>query len=159
MFREESTNIEKNPHVVRIHIDQKPYESANPTTGEKLYQLGNVKSGFELYQEVAGNHEDPSIENGPQAVHLKEDDHFHSGPPKEFTIIVNARKKTVTTKRLSFDAIIKLAFDPVPTGNAVMFTITYDNGPKANPAGTLMPGGTVKIKEGMVFCVTATDKS
>jgi len=27
-------------HQARIHIDQKPYESPNPTTGEALYKLG-----------------------------------------------------------------------------------------------------------------------
>jgi hypothetical protein len=30
-------------HQVRIHIDQKPHESPNPTTGEALYKLGHVQ--------------------------------------------------------------------------------------------------------------------
>lgn len=159
MSSENTNNLDRHNKVVRIHIDQKPYESSNPTTGEKLYQLGNIKPGFDLYREVTGNHEDFPVENGPEPVHLKEDEHFHSGPAKEYTIIVNGRKKVVATKRLSFEAIVKLAFNPVPTGNNIKFTITYDNGPKANPEGTLMEGGTVKIKDRMVFCVTATDKS
>ena len=29
-----------------IHIDQKPYESPNPTTGEALYKLGHVQPGL-----------------------------------------------------------------------------------------------------------------
>jgi len=146
-------------HHVRIHIDEKQYESPNPTTGEALYVLGNVPAGLELYREVTGDKEDPPIENGPETVHLKEDEHFHSGPPKEFTIIVNGRKKEVSTKTLSFDQIVALAFSPVPVGPNVMFTITYRKGPHKNPEGTLTEGATVKIKDGMIFDVTETNKS
>ena len=45
-------------------------------------QLGNVAAGLELYREVSGDKEDKAIENGPETVHLKEDEHFHSGPPR-----------------------------------------------------------------------------
>jgi Multiubiquitin len=146
-------------HQVRIHINQHPYESPNPTTGAALYALGNVPAGLELYREVSGDKEDTAIENGPETVHLKEDEHFHSGPPKGTTIIVNGRRKEVSTKTLSFDQLVALAFNPVPTGPTVMFTITYRKGPLTNPEGTLTEGATVKIKDGMIFDVTETNKS
>jgi hypothetical protein len=145
--------------VVRIYIDQKPYESPNPTTGEALYILGHVQVGLELYREVSGDKEDSPVPNDLEVVHLAEAEHFHSGPPREFTVIVNGRKKTVMTRELSFDEIVALAFNPIPTGPNVLFTVTYGRGPKANPEGTLLEGGTVKIKDGMVFSVTQTDKS
>ena len=69
-------------HKVRIHIDQKQYESPNPTTGEALYALGDVPAGLKLYREVRGDKEDPPIPNGPEVVHLKEDEHFHQWPPE-----------------------------------------------------------------------------
>jgi hypothetical protein len=146
---------------VRIHIDQKPYESPNPTTGDALYKLGHVQAGFELFREVKGDKEDPEVPDGPEPIHLREDEHFHSGPAphREFTIIVNGRKKVVTKKRLTFNEIVALAFDPVPTGPNIMFTVTYRHGPDANPEGTLIEGGSVKVKDGMIFNVTATDKS
>ena len=81
------------------------------------------------------------------------------GHRKEFDIIVNGRKKEITTKELSFDEIVALAFNPVPSGPNIMFTITYRHGPAANPQGNLLEGGTVKLKDGMIFNVTATDKS
>jgi hypothetical protein len=121
--------------------------------------LGKVAAGLDLYREVTGDNEDREIENGPDTVHLKEDEHFHSGPAKEFTIIVNGRKKEVTTKTLSFDQLVALAFNPVPVGPNVMFTITYRKGPHKNPEGTLIEGATVKIKDGMIFDVTETNKS
>lgn len=84
-------------HEVRIHIDQHPYELTNPTTGEALYKLGGVPPHHELYREVTGNKEDETIPNDSEQIHLREDDHFHTGP-KEFTIIVNGKKRTVTKK-------------------------------------------------------------
>ncbi len=152
---------ERQRKEVRIHIDEKRHESPNPTTGEALYKLGGVAAGLELYREVSGDREDRAIKNGPEMVHLKEDEHFHSGPPekKEITIIVNGRKKEETADELSFDQVVALAFNPVPTGPNIMFTITYRHGPHENQDGSLLEGGTVKIKNGMVFNVTPTDKS
>lgn len=157
---EKQAEVERK-HGVRIHIDQKPYESPNPTTGEAIYKLGNIQPGLELYREVRGDKEDLPIPNGPETVHLKQDEHFHSGPvqSKEITIFVNGQKKVVETKELSFAQVVALGFNPVPTGPNILFTITYENGPHSNPEGSLMESGTVKIKKGMVFNVTATDKS
>lgn len=81
------------------------------------------------------------------------------GHRKDFEIIVNGRKKVVTKNELSFDEIVALAFNPVPSGPNIMFTITYRHGPAANPQGNLLEGGTVKLIDGMIFNVTATDKS
>jgi len=146
-------------HQVRIHIDQKPYESPNPTTGDALYALGKVPAGLELYREVSGDREDQPIENGQEVVHLKEDQHFHSGPPKTYTIYVNGQKKMVSTKTVTFDEIVRLAFPTPPTGANILYTISYEDGPPANPQGSLKEGGAVKVKNGMIFNVTATDKS
>lgn len=146
-------------HEVRIHINQKPYESPNPTTGAALYTLGNVPAGLELYREVTGDREDADIENGTETVHLKEDQHFHSGPPKAYTIYVNGQKKVIATKTVTFDEIVKLAYPTPPTGDNILYTISYEDGPPANPQGSLKEGGKVKVKNGMIFNVTATDKS
>lgn len=148
-------------HQVLIHIDQKPYYSPNPTMGRTLYLLAGIQEDQELYREVTGNREDQVVLNDSQPIHLNEDEHFHSGSPlqKEFIIIVNGRKKKVDTRELTFDQVVALAFNPVPTGENILFTITYDRGPRANPEGSLLEGQTVKIKTGMVFNVTATDKS
>lgn len=79
---------------------------------------------------------------------------------KEFAIIVNGREKTVTERELTFTAIVALAFDNPPTGENILFTITYRKGGNENrPEGTLVEGDSVKVKSGTIFNVTATDKS
>lgn len=78
---------------------------------------------------------------------------------KATVIVVNGREKTVSGKEISFDQLVALAFDPPPTGGNIVFTITYRRGPDGRPEGSVVVGGTVKLKKGMVFNVTATDKS
>ena len=148
-------------HHLRIHIDQNPYESPNPTTGEALYKLGHVQSGYDLFREVMGDKEDAVVENDAEPIHLREDEHFHSGPaqPRKFTIIVNGQKKVVTMRTVTFDEIVKLAFPTPPAGANILYTVSYEDGPLVNPQGSLKEGQTVKVKNGMIFNVTATDKS
>lgn len=79
---------------------------------------------------------------------------------KTVTIIVNGEEKTVDkNKELSFDEVVDLAYDPRPTGELIVFTITYRRGGGNKPEGTLAESDTVKVKAGMIFNVTATDKS
>jgi len=89
----------------------------------------------------------------------QQDQHQGQGHDKERTIIVNGRSKTVTEHELSFAQIVALAFDNPPTGDNVMFTITYRRGEGNKPEGTLVEGETVTIKDGMIFNVSATNKS
>jgi hypothetical protein len=146
-------------HEVKIFIDQQAYHSPNPTTSAALYALGDVKPGMDLFREVTGDREDPEVDNGPEIIHLKQDEHFHSGPPPMCQIIVNGRKKEVSTKTLTFDQVVALAFNPVPSGPNVQFSVTYRKGPKKNHEGTMIEGETVFIKDGMIFDVTETNKS
>jgi len=80
-------------------------------------------------------------------------------PRRTITVVVNARKKVVTTTKLSFDEVVKLAFDNPPSGENIILTVTYKRGPKENPEGSMVPGQSVAIQEGMVFYATLTDKS
>ncbi len=151
----------KRDQEVRIHIDRHPYESPNPTTGAALYVLGKVHPGFQLYREVRGDQEDEPIHNDNETERLMPDEHFYSKEErhKGFDIIVNAEQHHVDKKRITFEQVVKLAFPTPPAGQNILFTVTYYNGPKPNPEGTLTAGQTVKVKNRMVFNVKATDRS
>lgn len=145
--------------TVRIHIDQKPYHSPNPTTGDSLYVLGHVPHGLVLYREVSGDREDPPIKNGPEVVHLKEDEHFHSGPPRTITIIVSGTPHEWSKPRINYTEVVTL-FDPTyPQHPDWTYSVTYKHGPSENPDGILSPGDSVKVKERMVFNVKCTGQS
>jgi hypothetical protein len=79
--------------------------------------------------------------------------------PKDVTIIVNTRKHNVPkNEEISFEAVVALAYPTAPAGENVEFTVMYQRG-EGNKDGTLVPGQSVKVKDGMIFDVTPTDKS
>ena len=78
---------------------------------------------------------------------------------KAVTIIVNGRPKHFVGEEVSFAQIVALAFDKPPSGGSTIFTVTYKRGPAHKPEGTMVEGGVVKVKEGMVFNVTRTHRS
>jgi len=77
----------------------------------------------------------------------------------ELTIIINSRPTQVLKGELSFQEVLGLAFDPVPSGEMVEFTVAYRRGGGKKHEGTMVEGESVKVKDGMVFDVTETDKS
>jgi len=149
------------PHQVRIHIDRQHYHSPNPTKCAELYALAKIPVGNQLYRETHGDREDDPVFNDTEEIHLKEDEHFYSTnePFKGFAIIVNARKKVVQKRILSFAEIVALAFETPPTGPNIMITVTFRKAAGKRHEGTLAAGEAITIKNGTIFDVTATDKS
>ena len=80
---------------------------------------------------------------------------------KTVTIIVNARPKIVPKNaELTYEQVVALAFENPPTGDGVDFIIHYTRGEGNKPSGTLVKGGEpVKVKDGMEFDVTPTNRS
>lgn len=76
----------------------------------------------------------------------------------EVTIIVNSREKKFTKEEISFTEVVAFAFDALPSKDT-MFTVTYRRGHGDKPEGILVEGQSVKVKDGMIFNVTATNKS
>ena len=78
---------------------------------------------------------------------------------RKFIIIVNASPKIVEGRDLSFLEVVQLEFPNATLGGNIIYTVTYKKGPPANRQGSMGVGDTVKVKIGMVFNVSATDKS
>ena len=121
----------------------------------------SVATGLDLYREVTGDREDKVIPNGPETVHLKEDEHFHSGPPekKEVTIIVNGTPHEWPKREITYTEVVTLDVPDYPQHPEITYSVKYKNGPSHKPEGTLSPGGDVKVKNGEVFGVSPTGQS
>lgn len=76
---------------------------------------------------------------------------------KEYSLIVNARKKVWLQKEISFDEVVVLAFGLVE--NIVTYTVIFKKGKNQKPSGIMVKGDKVKVKDGMVFNVTQTNRS
>lgn len=79
------------------------------------------------------------------------------GQGKLVTIIVNGTQQEVEKGDLTFAQIVALA-SGLPTGPNILYTITVRKA-DGKPDGTVVEGASVKVKDGTVFNVTATDKS
>lgn len=76
---------------------------------------------------------------------------------KEVTVMINGRPFKVAKDDLSFSDIVTMSNQP--TGPNVSYTITFRRGHGNKPEGSLVEGNDVKVKDGMIINVTATDKS
>ena len=81
----------------------------------------------------------------------------HEGHTKTVTVYVNGQAKQVEKREYTFEEVIRLAF-PNPNQN-FEYTVTYSKGEEPKKEGTLVPGQSVKMKEGMIFDVYETNKS
>ncbi len=142
---------------VRISIDRETYDAPHSISGAALYEMAEIEGHEEIFREVNGEHDDELINREAAEVRLTNGEHFYS--QKAIDIVVNAEPEHVVKRRLSFLDVVKLAYPTPPPGANLIYTITYHRGPNHHPKGTLVAGQTVKIKEGMIFNVTATDKS
>ena len=74
-------------------------------------------------------------------------------------IIVNTREKKWDKKEISFEEVVKLAFGSYSEDPNVVYTVTYSKGHEHQREGSLVKGKSVKVKCGMIFNVTQTNKS
>ena len=81
----------------------------------------------------------------------------HSG--KTTTIIINATPYEFEGKEISFEQLVALFYAGAPpTGPNIVITIHVSRGENGEE-GSMLPGGTVKVKNKMVFDVDVTDRS
>ena len=106
-------------------------------------------------EEVADRGRNDDQRGGPG----RDDDDKKPGHGHVVTIVVNTREHEWRREEISFEQVLALAFNPVPSGPIWEFTVGYRRGPGNRPQGSLTPGRSVKVKDGMVFNATATDKS
>lgn len=83
-------------------------------------------------------------------------------PGKNITkIIVNGREHDYNEKKISYEEVIVIAFGAIDTRPNVAYTVKYSKGNNGKHVdkGSLVQGDTVKVKEGMIFNVSRTDRS
>ena len=66
------------PQEAHITIDRKKYTSPDPTTGQALYALGGVQSGYDLFRESHGPGDDEPISNDTTSINVHSGDKFYS---------------------------------------------------------------------------------
>jgi hypothetical protein len=84
-------------------------------------------------------------------------DEGHHG--QQTKIVVNGREKIVDGNEISYENVVELGLDPVPTGPNVVITVTYSDARGPQQSGTLTAEHSIDVRNGTRFNVKATDKS
>lgn len=79
------------------------------------------------------------------------------GHSKTYSIIVNGRPREVSDHKLTYLQVVQLAFPGEQPSATVVFTVLFSD--PHGKEGSLVDGGDVVIKDGMIFNVSKTDKS
>lgn len=78
---------------------------------------------------------------------------------KKVTIIVNGTPHEEEKNEITYNEVVTLAFPDFPQHPERTYSVTYERGQGEKPEGILSPGGTVKVKDGMIFKVKHTGQS
>lgn len=78
---------------------------------------------------------------------------------KQVTIIVNGTPEKVEKDEITYNEVVTFAFPDFPQHPERNYSVKYKRGHGEKPEGILSPGGTVKVKDQMIFDVTPTGQS
>ncbi|MCT1524729.1 multiubiquitin domain-containing protein [Sphingobacterium hotanense] len=129
--------------------------------GSQIRELGNIPPEDDIFLDINGGWQDDQILDD-EVVDLARPgkEKFFSKPrPTEITIIVNARPHLWKEVEISFEQLVVLAFGSFDNNPNKGYTVTYSRGWEPKPEGTMVKGSVVRVKNKMIFDVTATDKS
>lgn len=79
--------------------------------------------------------------------------------PKRVTIIVEGTPYEVPKTALTYAEVVTLFEPTYPQHPEITYAVIYKRGDGDKPEGTLPPGASVKVKDGMVFNVSRTGQS
>ena len=123
-------------------------------------QLGlSDASDMELIDPSTGAVVDPGYHVGSLALHGECTARLElRRAHREVHVVINASPHTVPAGSITFGAVVALAY-PASPGPDPEYTVSYRKGHPGHAKGSLLEGRSVEVHEGMIFIVTATDKS
>lgn len=78
---------------------------------------------------------------------------------KDVTIIVNGTNHLWPKVEITYAEVVTLDVPTYPQHPEITYSVMYSRGQGNKPEGILTPGGSVKVKEGMIFRVSPTGQS
>lgn len=80
-------------------------------------------------------------------------------PRKTVTIYVEGTSHTWPKTEITYAEVVTLEEPNYAQNPQITYSVTYKRGQGNKPEGTLAPGASVKVKEGMRFSVSETGQS
>lgn len=89
----------------------------------------------------------------------KEKDHGEHNHAKIVTIIVEGTPHEWPKKEITYTEVVSLEVPGYSPDSGVTYSVWYERGHGDKPEAPLVPGASVKVKEGEVFHVSETGQS
>ncbi len=78
---------------------------------------------------------------------------------KTVTIVVNGTPHEWPKGEITYAEVVTLEIPDYSQHPEITYSVKYKNGHGDKPEGVLSPGGSVRVKEGMIFSVSETGQS
>lgn len=78
---------------------------------------------------------------------------------KTVTIFVEGTEHPWPKDEITYTEVVRLEVPDYSESSGVTYSVKYRRGQGDKPEGTLPPGGSVKVKDGMIFNVSDTGQS
>ena len=78
---------------------------------------------------------------------------------KTVTIVVEGTAHEWPKDEITYEEVVTLEVPDYPQHREITYTVIYERGEGHKPEGSLSRGGSVKVKEGMIFHVSPTGQS
>ena len=150
----------RNDRSFRFELDARAFDwGGTVISGHTLKKLAGVNAQtHDVWLEVRGG-EDRLIEDaelfdlsapGVEKFYITK---------RKFKIIINGRERMIEKSVLTYREVVLLAFPEAVFDEKTVYTVTYAEGPRENPEGSMVEGQSVQLKNKMVFNVVRSDKS
>ena len=150
----------RSDRAFRFQLDDRAFDwGASRISGATLKQLAGLgEATHEVWLDVLGGNDREIADTELVDLAAPGVERFRTRAIA-ITIVVNARRKELHQRRVSFWEIVRLAFPEAVPAENIIYTVNYARGPAANAEGSMVDGQHVQIKNEMTFYVTPTDKS
>lgn len=150
--------IEKSDCIFRATLNEREFEWPRAEiTGADIRSFGQIADDHELILDCA---RDRVLDEG-DVVKLshKGVERFRTRESRKVSFWVNGTEKTLKKGKYTFADIVRLAFPHAVFGGNKCYTVGWDQGPRNHEAGELFEDSKLRIIEGIIIDVSATDKS
>ena len=157
--RRRQVTVDAPPKLAFVVDDRWEVTIQSVQTGQSLRGLLAVKASLTLLRDYESPI-DELIEDQEQ-VRFAEGPVFITRPrkPDEVTIIVEGTPHRWTKTTISYAEVVTFFDTSYPQHPEITYSVTYKKGPSHKPEGILSPGASIKVKDLMVFNVSATGQS
>ena len=130
-------------------------------TGKQIREVAGIDADDLIYLDNEKPYKDNLIEDDEEVDLARPTiEHFYTvAVGFEVTIIVSGTAHQWKKGKITFQQVIELAYGSYNEDPKVAYTVTYEDGPKQNPEGSMIKDSVVFVKNKMIFNASATDKS